>query len=127
MERDFNLLNSTSLSSHYVYYDRLKGEDNEKYKNLYTAVRNKMLQAKDSAKDSRANTAFILNQANKEREKELKLIEYMTGFRPKDTNWGENASNIIDALNLCLESKDIYDRVSQTILSVSNGKGAKGK
>ena len=112
MERDFNLLNSTSLSSHYVYYERLRKEDNEEYRNLYTAVRNKILQAKDSAKDSRANTAFILNQANREREKELNLIEYMTGFRPKSGDWGRNASNIIDALNLCLESKDIYDRVS---------------
>lgn len=127
MERDFNLLNSTSLSSHYVYYDRLKDEDNEKYKNLYAAVHNKMLQAKDAAKDSRANTAFILNQANREREKELKLIEYMTGFRPSAFDWGKDATNIIDTLNLCLESKDIYDRVSQTILNAGGGRDAKGK
>ena len=43
MAHDFNLLNSTSLSSHYVYYDRLKDEDDEKYKNLYNAVRSKMI------------------------------------------------------------------------------------
>ena len=113
-----------SLSSHYVYYDRLKDDG---YENLYNAVRNKMLQAKDVAKSSRADTSFILTQADKEREKELALIERMTGFRPSPNDWGRDATNIIDALNLCLESKDIYDRVYQTITNAGGGKGTKGK
>ena len=120
MAHDFNLLNSTSLSSHYVYYDRLKDDG---YENLYNAVRSKMIQAKDAAKEGRADTSFIIAQANKEREKELNLIERMTGFRPNNGVWGRNASNIIDAINLCFESKEIYDRVSQTILADGNTKG----
>jgi hypothetical protein len=47
----------------------------------------------------------------------------MTGFRPKNGVWGRDASNIIDAINLCFESKNIYDRVSQTILADGKTKG----
>lgn len=120
MAHDFNLLNSMTLSSHYVYYDRLK-EDG--YENLYSAVRNKMVQAKEAAREGRANTSFILAQADKEREKELNLIERMTGSRPKKDDWGREASNIIDAINLCFETKDIYNRVSQTIMANGSTKG----
>lgn len=51
----------------------------------------------------------------------------MTGFRPSSSNWGQDASNIVDALNLCLQSKEVYDRAYQTILSSKQGKGSKGK
>ena len=126
MAEDFNLL-SKSLSSNYVYYKMLKDEENENYNNLYEAVLGKIQEAKAEASRTKIDTSFIIAQANAEREKELNLIERMTGFRPSSNDWGGDANNIIDAINLCLNSKDIYNRIYQTIVADGEKKGTQGK
>lgn len=118
MEDNFNLV-SRSLSSHYVFYKRL----NEDYPNVYTAIQSRMHDAREEAARVKINTDFIYRQADAEREKELNLIEQMTGFRPTPTDWGTDAKNIIDAINLCINSKDVYERISQVIMSEGKTSG----
>lgn len=118
MEDNFNLV-SRSLSSKYVFYERL----NEDYPNVYSAIQSRMHDAKEEAARAKINTDFIYRQANAEREKELNLIEQMTGFRPTPMDWGTNAKNIIDAINLCINSKDVYNRISQVIMSEGKTSG----
>jgi hypothetical protein len=43
------------------------------------------------AQRARINTDFIYAQAEIEREKELALIERMTGHRPTSRDWGADA------------------------------------
>ena len=116
MGSDFNLVSKT-LTGHYVFYDRLQDDG---YDALYNLISYKMDEAALEAKRARINTDFIYSQANIERQKELDLIERMTGFRPSSHNWGSDSSDIIDAINLCINSKDVYQRIYQTI--VTNGK-----
>ena len=82
-----------------------------------------MDEAAQEAKAVRSNVNFIYAQANAEREKELAFIERMTGFRPSANDWGPNAANIVDAINLCINSKAIYDRAYQTIMAEGQTQG----
>lgn len=121
---NFNI-ESRSLSSHYVYYSRLKQDG---FNNLHDAVLGHMRTAKNEAEQSRVDTTFLRAQADMERQKELNLIERVTGIRPSAKHWGEDADNIIDAINLALSLKDIYKRSYTTIVeSVAGEKGTQGK
>ena len=122
MAENFNLI-SKSLSSNYVYYDRLAKEG---YANLYSAVRSQVLNAKNKAEEVRADTSFIRKQADNERTKELNLIEKMTGARPTPTDWGQDAENIIDAINMAMNLKDVYKRSYAVITQggKTQGKGS---
>ena len=117
---ELNLI-SKSLSSHYVYYERLKEDQGARY----SAVHSQIKSAAEEAKKTRLDVSFIRSQADMEREKELKLIETMTSLRPDSREWVKETSDIIDAINLCLNSKDIYNRVRQTILAngATRGRG----
>jgi hypothetical protein len=44
----------------------------------------------------------------------------MIGIAPEKRDWVEQSNSIIDAINLCINSKDVYNRIRQTILA--NGK-----
>ena len=120
MTNEINMM-SRILSSHYVFYERLNDTDEtQEHKDLYKIVRNRMTEAADAASEARADVSFIYAQADKEREKELALIERMIGIAPEKRDWVEQSNSIIDAINLCINSKEIYNRIHQTILA--NGK-----
>lgn len=121
---DFNLI-SKSLSSNYVYYTRLRENEDPEMKKLYDNVVAQMHNAKAEAERVKIDTSFIRAQADQEREKELNLIARMTGFRPSPGDWGPNAQNIIDAINSCMNLKEVYERNYQTIVAQgkTHGKG----
>lgn len=121
---DFNLI-SKSLSSNYVYYTRLKDNEDPRMRELYGNVFAQIDNAKQEAERVKLDTSFIRAQADAEREKELNLIARMTGFRPSPGDWGADAQNIVDAINSCMNLKEVYERNYQTIIAQgkTHGKG----
>lgn len=111
---------SRTLSSHYVFYDRLK-DDGAQQQQLYASVMSKMSQAMAEASRVNISTAKLKAQADKEREKERALIEqYFGTVIPNGWGTGTTTQDFIDTFNECLNLKDAYERSKQLIMTSSS-------
>lgn len=124
MATNFIDVTSRSLRDHYVFYDRLKDEENSRLRDLHSSVIGKTLQAVDAANRPKTLTTRLRKQAQQEREKECALLREVFGVDVSiDYNNPRGATEFIDIFNNYLNLRDVYERNKFLIL---NSKGAKG-
>lgn len=117
-------VDSQSLSSHLVFYKRLETDDNGKRAKLYNKVRSKMLEAVDAADRPVTLTRRLREQAKKEREKEIALIQdfFNAPIDPELTS-PRKVMEFLDVFNSFMNIQDIYERNKQLILKAEGQKG----